>query len=446
MTNGSDISFKPLALLTEQLTTMYKTKYFMLLAGTLHVEIRINCGPYVYGSIIATTYPINHTDHLAGVANLYRIVTMDHVIAPVAHTRSLHMELPVSHQKAYINLCELDDNDYIVTRINVLSALRNSTTGASDSIHYNVYAHIVNAKVDVPTPYGIVAAYPVSEEQEVESSDGYLSRPLTFIQGLGYKLRNIPLIGKYAYATSLISGGMARAAMLFGFSRPRYDKIADGIRDDNMSTSIGPLRAKTHTTDAMSQIPLTQEDIGINADNLTFANTLCRKGVILQVDWTLLQDPFTTFWMIPVGPSYVHTANDYISVTPLTYFSTLYRYWRGSIKYTVHIPGNRFLSGKLRVFWCPYQKYDSAYNTAHYADTIQNAYSAVFDISTGVEFSVTIPYGQEEPWRIVGVPTNTPPADWHNGCLCIMVEERLIAPTTGVSINIVVFEEPGCLS
>lgn len=112
--------------------------------------------------------------------------------------------------------------------------------------------------------------------------------------------------------------------------------------------------------------------------------------------------PNHILWSLPITPSVLYyrlgnpgTPANFAS-TPLSYAALMFRYYRGSLKLRLSAVKNPFFSGRLRIVYIPT---DEAPRSGPMTDEDQaSAYNVVWDLKTGSDIEVTIPYVSALPW------------------------------------------------
>lgn len=257
-----------------------------------------------------------------------------------------------------------------------------------------------------------------------EANTGVISGPASVIASGASLFEDLPIIGPFALATRIGASAVGEIARLFGFSRPRDDSKPGYPHAANYAVSIGEVRAKQLTTDPNQEVTIDASFLGDKGDSLSFQNTIMRSGYCYRFAWTQSHTSGQALFNLPVSPmlSTISSNTFFVAPTPLAYSSLLFQAWRGSLVYNVVIPANRFVRGKLRVYWSP-SSTASAINIV-----TNNALSVLIDLTQTIDMDITVPYLAETLYKAVSNFHDNTLIDerFINGFLHFVVEEPLI--------------------
>lgn len=426
---GDGISnFLPVYLFFYQRSVRERTKFLALINGIMELEVRITCPVYSTGLYRLVL------DFKKGRSSpsVYRAMGMDGVTIDISTRAVAKLRFPIAIMFPYLALSDGTDLDAQREIPNVsmrgLTDFRDTSTGVSVNIDYQVYASLPFATMNTPTGYGTSDVYVASSKEMGSEATGTFSYPASIVELATKGLKDLPVIGKFMYATSIAASAVKNIAILFGFSRPSTLQTAD--YSANISTAIGPLDVKGYTLDPLAEIPITFDVLGLNECSLSFQNTIGRYGLAKKIQWLTSATENTFIDTVEVTPTFADSTAAF-TPTPLGYFSAMYRMWRGSIKYRFTVAANSFVRGRLRFIWCPDATFDSTYYAANKSDVLAHSYNVMLDLSTTTTIEMVIPWGQMKPYMPVsGFDNNATSNYCTNGCVCVVVEEPLRVPAS----------------
>lgn len=442
------ITIYPVDLFFQLKSVMQRIKFVALLSGIMEVEVRITSGVYATG--IAKAAIDYRKRPLSSTQAAHQVCSMDGVVINISTKNPVKLRFPVSTLYPYLNISTTPalDRQRLLPRMHIksLTTFDDSSTGTTPTVEYQVFACIKGVNLNTPTAYGNADVYVATSAPNPNvgaEATGIFSYPASIVEMASKTLSDLPIIGKYMYATSLAASAIKNIAVLFGFSRP--PTIETSNYANNLSTSVGPLDVANYTLDPLAEVPLVYDGVGCNECSLTFKETVGRYGMYLVRGWLSSYGDDQIIATIDVNPTAVHNTNIPFIPTPLAYFSSMYRLWRGSIKYRFTIAANSFVRGKLRLIWCPDANFNQTYYTANKSDVLAHSYNVLIDLSQATEVEFIIPHGHKQPYLPILDYANDAgaPHQHINGCICVLVEEPLKAPVSTFIAHIMVENAAG---
>lgn len=449
----------PLPVLTDYLNTAsVKRKWinYHLLKADIVLDIQVLSNAFAYGQIIIA---VNYSDWIAEYGSTaynalgrYVQASKEHVILDVGMSNTATLRIPWNQPLPMWDLQLLPSTQcYPVIEISKMGNLYRADDGGVAVGTLIVNAHLENVHIAVPTPAVNVSARlkrrdtpappgGLASESKEATNRGFVSGPLSAISDATRMLKNTPFFGKTSEAISEASGGLAKAASIFGWSRPRdlSPGTTIGFTDETNCAALDQFKSLTLDPNAAVQPALE------NQDNLSFQNTVGRKGISSAFNYALGDAPGKILASIPVHPglTWRSGAESLFALTPLAYYSHPYRMWRGTIDVRLDFIASRYHRGRVRVIYSPY-KLDTATVPA---DVSLTSYNFVVDIScsTTVEFSV--PWMSADPYLPAGlVFLDTDPVNTNsNGFISIQVVNQLQAPSaTGADVMVLAWYKAG---
>lgn len=213
------------------------------------------------------------------------------------------------------------------------------------------------------------------------------------------KLNKYPVIGPYAMATQFAANCVSQVLKLFGWSNP---PIISGVKAVVPKTSMfNPNPILSFQDDVVALDPKNELTVDprttgcLPADELS-VDTLCKREAIFDViTWNVADAPTTALGSFPVTPVYsrsVVVANTATpscqairrQMTPATYVSQLFRFWRGTFCLRIRAVSSQFHRGRLAIAWDPCLTFGSQTTTAQITD--------ILDLATANELVFKVPF------------------------------------------------------
>lgn len=436
----------PLNLFLSLPSTIPKISHFHLLSGTLNIRLLITSDPYAcgqillsskYGAVANTSLPtLNST-----LITVHRF-TCNHVICDVGTTNQAMMSIPILVRDPQLSISEILKpywNDITIS-LDSLTTVKSVQDNSNSNISVRIFASITNAQVKIP-----VISQTIYTMESTLASQGPISYPASIVSSVTRSLSKVPIIGKFAYATSIVAGAIGDLAILLGFSRPRDFSDRSYPHCEDIATYAGNSRAKPLTLDPHQEIPLSAQYTGSTKDVLSYSETVGREGIVCFGNISQSEDPGDQNAIIPVTPSFAYAGENtgYLdfAMSPLSYCSMTHSLWRGSLIYKFVFPANKFLRGKFRIVWTP-----TRITSTDYALISRNAVSVLVDLSTSAEVELVVPWGIAKSYLPVVKPryyNDYFGYDEVNGYVAMYIEQPLQAPSSTFSLEFYVTVRAG---
>jgi hypothetical protein len=430
-----------------------KLKYLKLLRGTFKVDFLLTTSPYAFGQFICAFYMGSPAS--TGCSTLdptlfnYWLSSKDKVILDCANMTSGSISIPMHIVYPFTDVAIVSSSspDPVLAEmrmsITTLVPILNALDGTSSPFTIKVFVSLLNPEVTVPVFQDVGTIY-TSETQR--AMDGPISYPASIVARIGKSLSKVPVIGKFAYATSLAAEAVSSIAILFGFSRPKDMSIVAYPHQEDYASYAGNLRIKGLTLDPLAEIPIDNSFLGDMGDNLTYQNTIQREGLLAIFAWNKAQPAAYLVYQCAVAPYLSTGVLGVMSLPPVSYVSQLFNLWRGTLRFRFVVPANRYLRGKLRFYWSP--TYVSAMPSPDvYQQITQNSTSVILDLAQSTEITMEFPYAVRSPfspvisaWSDQESGTVSTEA---NGYLYCIVEEPLLCQSTALGLSVLVWLSAG---
>lgn len=230
-------SFNPWNLFFNNPRVINRISNFALMSAKLHVKFMINGNPFYFGRLMAD-YQIMPTidvmsDVSSGLGQLIPASQRLHIYLNPTTSEGGTLHLPFIYNKDVVDVTLADWGKLGNITIRELNQLKHAN-GATGSISINVSVWATDVKLSVPTS---VNPNTIVNQSGDEYGDTKISDVATTIASAMTSIRDVPMIGSYARATSTMAMMLGNMAKAFGYSRPAI--IADATQIRPMP--IGPM-------------------------------------------------------------------------------------------------------------------------------------------------------------------------------------------------------------
>lgn len=445
----STTTFNPWTLFFSNKRVINRINNYNLLQCKLKVKILINGTPFHYGKALMSYQPLHTIDTVSKLTrttvvynDFIELTQRPHVYLDPTMDQGATMSLPFFWYKNWLNIVDSEWTEMGQMRLDIIVPLLHANGGTGD-VSYSIYVWAEDVKLSAPTTMNSSSLVTQSGD---EIGKGIISKTATNIAHAMGMLREVPIIGPYAKATSLVSASIADISRAYGYSRP---PILDSIKPvrpttfGNLANTDADDFSQKLSLDSKNELTIDSRTLGLSGnDEMTIKSIATRMGYYTQFEWqaTAIQEQmlFNTY----VTPMLYNTNSTVeLHMTASCFASIPFKYWTGSMKYRFQIVASPYHKGRLKIVYDPgtITTTTSEYNIA---------FTRIIDISKERDFEIEVTWAQETAFREVRlistgyVPfstsaqlsvdrTNT------NGVLAVYVVNELTAPSadpTNVSI------------
>lgn len=421
VTYGSANSFDVITNLRANAAFAAKIRNFYGLRGCMKIQLVGSCTQYVYGRVL-----------------LYYYGTIGNAVFPRGNTTNFAYNMqykaiydwavnsPVTLCKPYCNTAQFSSTSWGESCTSFViygyQGPLDASTNAAASAYLDVYAWLEDAEVVYPT------AQSGSGSQKMElAHDGPLSRPASIVSKVAGAMKTVPIIGPFASVVETgakVGGAIAKA---FGFSdqrdlqppmRMKKQFVGNFANGDGLDSSVG-LAFDSKQALTIDPRPLDNTTDGEDRLSLKWIYQFPSYILGLQVSTATATD--SLLFTLPVCPGQCYTISGGLYThTTLSYLSTIFSYWRGSLKYTIQPIASRYHQGTIRVYWTA---------TSAPADTSTNtSLLHVIPMTPGTSVDITVPWGSALP-ALYCSPKTSSNISWDNGYLQFYMNTHLVAPS-----------------
>lgn len=430
---------------------------YAFLKCKLNIRVVVTASPFYYGACQVSYCPYSDK----GVCPVYS--TFRHRYLSYSQRPSFNiypqqsmggdMQLPFLFHKEYLNITsDVDLKMLGLLTLQSLTTLLNANSVAGEAATVQVFAWAEDVELSGPTINLAI--------QSKDEYTGIVSKPASSLAYWSGQLSGLPVIGKFATATSLASGSVAAIASLFGYTNvPNIDKQAAFKPTSTpllATTDIGVAVEKL-TLDSKNELTIDNSSYSCGDKDPLLIGSMCkRESYLTQFDWSSTTPPQTLLWNSRVTPNlYASTTIEYgdidavgtvVSMTPMCMVANLFQYWRGDIKFRFVFVCSQYHRGKVRVVWDPTAIIgaDPSVVTGY-----TEVFNKVIDLSVEQDVSITVPYNQATAFlrtsdfilpesSIYDIGYVVPALD-NNGILSVVVLNRQTSPIASADIKVLVY-------
>ena len=347
-----DIDF-PSALIAGNQQIANKISGFAYLRATLVIRVLVNAIPFQQGKLFGVFRPF----YTAGVRDqshnhICGLSSYPHLELDAGTGRSAELSVPYVIQNHAWGLTDISSQQLGRFQLFVLNTLTSSE--APTSCSYTVYAYFKHPELMMPTGLPLDIPSVLSVERRGET---------TFIKGIQSKSSKKP-----------------------------YEQA-----DDSTSTPFAniPSRAFNVRQDVDMSIPLqisrdvstSDNSVGLECDSIS---EICkRESLLTRFNWSASNTNGQELFDYPISPSSAQRAGTVTFHNILSYVSSLFSLWNGTMTYRFSIAKTAYHSGRLRISYVP-----GAFNSSLAFDE-DNTYSTVWDVRETDTCVFSIPFVSE---------------------------------------------------
>lgn len=290
--------------------------------------------------------------------------------------------------------------------------------------------------------------------QSGDKYDGPVSSIASSIASISSSMENLPIIGKFARATTIGSMATAKIASMFGFTNtPVITDIPARIPMCGPQLSSSEIGAPIQklTLDPKQELSIDPTLHGLDSvDELSIRDIIYHKSIFGLDGWSTTDTVGTVLANIRVSPmlfatldvlnALLGTAASRVYHTPLSYVGMMFTHWRGDIMFEFQVVCTKFHKGRLKITWDPL---GSSGVTALPENVV---YTTILDIGENNKACIKVPYHQAYAW--LRTRTDVDAENWNlgtllpvndlydNGLLSISVLTPLMSPVTPQNLTL----------
>jgi hypothetical protein len=428
---------------------------FRNVRGNLHVKFLVNGNNFYYGRMLVSYLPFGAFGSgnfgnarplgpLTPPIDTVAATCRPHIYLDPSTSQGGEMVLPFFYPQDSLSTPDLTDQILNSLGLLWLTSLTPMfhTNGGTTAVTVTVYAWMTDVYMYGPTETNTSILVPQSG---TEYGTGVISKPMSVLSRFASAMKDAPIIGPYAMATSLAASATGQIASLFGFSRPRIltdpapmvPTLCGNMANYNANdTSI------SLALDAKQEITIDPRVTGLSsADELFIHHIASKESLMGRVQWdvgtaegAILHTNFVTPCFYRQSGSGPTTE---IALSSCGFAAFPFSYWRGTVKFRFQIVASGYHKGRMKIVFDPW--------TTSFATEDNTAYTRIVDLAEERDFEVDCAWQNNRPSCSVAYFSNFGPGtlgaqpSFTNGTLSLYVLNELVGPsatTNPIYINV----------
>jgi hypothetical protein len=283
--------------------------------------------------------------------------------------------------------------------------------GSTDPINFNVFVSAADISLHLPMrPHVVQFSIPPTVAEAIDFAKAN-SAPY-HMNGLSNVIKTVKGVGETVAGTwadiksGNILGAIKRGFEFFTTDRPT---IADN-KLQNCLTNVSHINTM-QGMDGSVRLGATQDGNYFETEFSTAPKSdqhiytiVKRPMLIAQIPWSASNGVDTQLADFVVAPSICNTTNDNpisgwskYDNTFLSYFATMFEYWRGSLTFTFEIAASNFHVGRFMIAFEPNITQGLLPGVGFTCTDFSNNPNYIFDLEQHKECTVTVPYVSSTP-------------------------------------------------
>jgi len=289
--------------------------------------------------------------------------------------------------------------------------------------------------------------------QAKDEYTGVVSAPASSIAKISKSLESVPIIGKFARATTIGANAIAGVASIFGFTNvPNISNVnavvpttTPHLASCEISTPVQKL-----TLDPKQELSLDPTLHGLDStDELCIKSIVQRESTLVLAPWATTDAVGTVLFNANPSPMLFNRVEildaglnrkaHRVYHTPMSYVGMLFQHWRGDLIFDFDVICTKFHKGRIKIGWDPLG------SDGTLALNENEVYTTVIDIGETNKASIRVPYHQEyefsrmrgitrDNWSVGNaLPSN---ATVDNGLLVLSVLTPLMSPVAPQTVYV----------
>lgn len=439
-------TFDPWSLFLANSRVSNRISNYSNFSARLCVKFLINGNSFYYGRIMAYYTPLPFQDQgatiVAGVpAKSLGSQRLKMFLNPEESQGGV-MKMPFIWFYDMASLTNTDTAQLGQISLLALNELKHAN-GSTTSVSITVYAWMEDVKLSAPTSRN--PTFITAQGGADEFGDGIISAPASAVAKMSGSLSKVPVIGKFAKATSIAAGAGASIAKMFGMSRPGLIEPSMMIQPRYVggfaTTDIADPAVKL-TVDSKQELTIDSGVTGVDTgDEMSLVHLAQIESYLTTFAWNVAHAPNTILFAARPNPQHYYRAGSpaYTTIPACCFVANAFKYWRGTMKYRFQVVSSGYHKGRLLIVWDPYA------GTSVPEQNVQ--YSRIIDINSDKDFTMDIGWGQPRTWLdtqelsngyyLSNAGTYTAAVNQYaNGVLTVYVLNDLTTPNSTVNNDI----------
>lgn len=295
-----------------------------------------------------------------------------------------------------------------------------------------------------PSSSGTVRAVAQVGKEEIKAeSYRSIAQDVSSLSQFLKSIPSIPLLSEIVSPVTWACDGTAAFLKFFGYSKLQSTNIPEYVKPSPahfMSNYDGVDMSHCLGLASDNALELMPDMVGNDIDEMSLHHSLSTPCFFDNFSWKGSDGAGKILYTQVINPAYFYqseTATSTVIPTHLTYTSSIFQFWRGSMDITLKFVKTKFHSGRVRIYFQPGTQWTSTGNLRK-----DYNYSQVVDIRSQTDVVFRVPYVATHPWLTVGqlATTNANNRFSTTGVVVIEVLNELVG-NTSVSSDIDVLLE-----
>nr|ULG00069.1 MAG: hypothetical protein 2 [Locarnavirus sp.] len=444
-----------------------KLNNFAFIRCKLKIKVLVNASPFYYGCMAMTYQPLTQFTPSTIDTGTGQQMLMPFSQRPITwiypqHSQGTEMSLPFLYHKNWLDITSNNDCADMGSLIFINYTDLQSANGAvGQGVTIQVYAWAEEVELSGATVGLALQSQPVDEY-----GSGPISKPATTVAQMAARMKDIPVIGKFATATEIGARAVAGIATLFGYTNvPVINNILPfkpcafpALASPEIGFPVEKL-----TLDPKNELTIDPSAVGAPpGDPLAIKSLVERESFIYRFNWDTTHAVDDLLFYSRVNPWMFrqtgNTINSKVDMTPLGMVSRLFEEWRGDLIFRMKIVASPYHKGRLIISFDPSN--DPSNNLVNNTNVTSAVYTHIVDLGEDTDVEFRVPYVQALPFLRTAVTTGaTPPHPFNtlyipfggtgstfnavkgldNGCITIRVATNLTAPIASSAVRVLMY-------
>ena len=435
--------------------TMYTDKLtgFLGIRADIHIRLQVNAQPFQAGRLILAWVPyyrylgnrVANFD-LDNAGSMASLTGCPHIQLDISQHTEADLIIPYASNQSFFNLAT-GEGYYGKLYLKVYSPLTDPT--GSGTVDFTLWFNFQDVTLAFPTGSALTTtslspsqttAQVGQEEKQAETNRTFANAVSKFASALR-TVPPVPALDSILQPAAWASDALSDILRYFGLSKIESTNIPNYIKQSpcrfmpnyngvNMSHSLA--LSSDNAIEGMADMAPEQ------LDEMAINHIIKTPTYLTNFSWSTALAAGSQLYVQPINPLQFTVpgilGSNTFTPSMLTFVSSAFVYWRGSIKFTFKFVKTKFHSGRVRIFFQPGLEAFGVSN-ANYN------YSQIVDLRSETEVCFVVPYINTKPWRMLESGTSVIAIGNINftGVLYMEVLNELKANTSvATSINIIV--------
>jgi len=365
------------------------------------------------------------------MASLVQRTTVPHVEIDLNADTTAELLVPFVSCRNFYPLSSIlsSVNNYPLGYLNIYPYSPMVSPAGSTTAGYTLYVSFENIRLfgAASAQSGVGSHKKDVREKEVSNT---VNGPISSVSSAlskGFKeFGHIPMLSTYANTISWVADRVTSVASVFGWSKP--------MQGDSLTKFVQLVAANHNTVDGDSDARpmsyLSKPGVvaidgisGTDYDEMDFSYVARKPAWFSSVSWATSSTSGTLLSTFDVTAATTYSDSNGIHYTPVSFVSSFFNAWRGSLRYRLKFVKTEFHSGRLSISFFP------ATNTSTFSALSAYVHRLIVDIRTSQEVDFVVPYISDAPWS------------WgKTGVIVIEVIDPLVSPATVSSAITILME------